>query len=99
MQGKIKYEYVANMWQHQSPGGWYFVSLPKSLSKEIRENLKWQEEGWGRMKVAAQIKDLTWETAIWFDTKMDTYILPIKAEIRKKKSLKVNEDFIMNIWV
>lgn len=99
MKGKIKYEYVTNMWQHQSPGGWYFVSLTKNLSKEIRENLKWQEEGWGRMKAAAQIGDLTWETAIWFDTKMDTYILPIKAEIRKKTNLEVNKDFIMNIWV
>jgi len=88
MEGKIKYEYMANMWKHNSPGGWYFVSLPNHLSREIRTNLKWQEEGWGRMKAIAQIEDLHWETAIWFDTKMDAYILPIKAEIRQKKNLK-----------
>ncbi len=87
------------MWKHGSPGGWYFVSLPKFVSKEIRENLKWQEAGWGRMKTLAQIGELSWETAIWFDTKMDTYILPIKAEIRIKTNLAINKNFEMTIWL
>jgi len=86
-EGKIAYNFSARIWRHPSPGGWHFVSLPKSLSLEIRENLKWQEEGWGRMKVLAEISHHTWETAIWFDTKMDTYVLPLKAEIRKKLTL------------
>lgn len=99
MEGKIKYEYSSKIWEHNSSGSWFFVSLPKILSKEIRENLKWQEEGWGRMKAFAQIGELIWETAIWFDTKMDTYILPIKAEIRKKGNLKINQNIEMNIWI
>lgn len=85
------------MWQYQGTAGWFFVSLPKTISLEIRENLKWQEEGWGRMKVIAQIENITWETAIWFDTKLNTYLLPIKAEIRKKLNLEV--DTILNIII
>ena len=99
MKGKIKYEFSTKMWKHNSPGGWYFVSLPKTISEEIRENLKWQEEGWGRMKAAAEIGEHLWETAIWFDTKMSTYILPIKAEIRNKSDLKINTKFKMSIWI
>ncbi len=99
MEGKIKYEYSAKMWRHDAPGGWYFVSVPKALSKEIRENLKWQEEGWGRMKAVAQMETLIWETAIWFDTKKDTYILPIKAEIRKKSNLEINQKITMILWI
>jgi len=99
MDGKIKYEYSAIIWKHNSPGGWYFVSLPKNLSKEIRENLKWQEEGWGRMKAFAEIGILKWETAIWFDTKMDTYVLPVKAEIRKKFNLEINQKIEMSTLV
>lgn len=99
MEGKIKYEFKTEMWRHSSPGGWYFVSLPKMMSKEIRENHKWQEEGWGRMKALAQIAALKWETAIWFDTKKDTYILPIKAEIRKKSNLEINNKIEMSISI
>lgn len=98
-EGKIKYEYSTKMWKHNSPGGWYFVSIPQSISKEIRENLSWQEEGWGRMKAVAKIEDLTWETAIWFDTKMTTYILPIKAQIRTAKKLKVDQEIKMSLWI
>lgn len=99
MEGKIKYEFSAKLWRHNSPGGWYFVSLPKTVSKEIRSYLKWQEEGWGRMKAHAEIQELSWETAIWFDTKKDTYILPVKAEIRKKKHLKEDQDIKAHIWI
>ncbi|NAS10743.1 DUF1905 domain-containing protein [Flavobacteriaceae bacterium R33] len=95
----MKYEFTTKMWQHGEPGGWHFVSLPKIISKEIRENLKWQEEGWGRMKAIAKIGDLQWDTAIWFDTKMDTYLLPIKAEIRKRSKLEADKTFDMSIWI
>ena len=98
-QGKIKYEFLTKMWKHDSPGSWYFTDLPKDISKEIRENLGWQEEGWGRMKAIAQIGNTKWESAIWFDTKMDTYILPIKSDIRKKTKLKINEDVNVFIWI
>jgi len=99
VEGKIKYEFTAKMWKHSSSGGWFFVSLPKDLSKEIRENLKWQEEGWGRMKADVQLRELKWETAIWFDTKMATYLLPIKNEIRKKLNLETNKTMDIVMWI
>jgi hypothetical protein len=85
---KIIYTFSAELWQHPSPGGWYFVSLPENLASEIRSHLSWQEEGWGRMKATASLNSLEWETAIWFDRKAGTYLLPIKAEIRKQAGLQ-----------
>jgi hypothetical protein len=100
MNGKIKYTFTAAIWQYAAPkGGWYFVSLPIDVSKEIRKNLKWQEEGWGRLKATAKIKDTTWETAIWFDTKLATYVLPLKSEIRKKNNLENEQNIAVSIWV
>ena len=99
MEGKIKYVFLTKMWKDIAPGGWFFVSLPKAISKEIRTTLKWQEEGWGRMKAFAQINDIQWKTAIWFDSKSDLYLLPIKAEIRKKSKLETDKEFEMNIWI
>lgn len=87
----IKYFFKAKVWVHSSEGGWHFLSMPHEISKEIRDNLKGQEEGWGRMKATAQIEDCSWETSIWFDTKIGTYILPVKAEIRKKKNIRVDD--------
>ncbi len=85
---KIKYNFSEKLWQHSPPGGWYFVSLPVNIANEIRETFKSQEEGWGRLKATAEIGKTQWKTAIWFDTKKATYLLPVKADIRKKEHLE-----------
>ena len=99
MTTKIKYEFTAKMWQYSSPMAWYFVSLPIEISTEIRENLKWMEEGWGRLKATAKIANTQWETAIWFDTKQNTYLLPIKAEIREKEKIDTIKDINIILWI
>ena len=97
--GKINYQFKATVWQYEGPNGWFFVSLPEEISQEIRTNLKWQEEGWGRLKSSVKINDLQWDTAIWFDSKSNNYLLPLKAEIRKKCNIEKGEELIVDIWV
>ena len=99
MQAKIKYDFSAKLWQHNSPGGWFFVTLPESVSKEIRENLGWQEEGWGRMKASVELRNITWDSAIWYDKKMNSYMLPIKADIRKKTGVLLDEEINVRISI
>lgn len=99
MTGKINYEFSAKIWQYSGTNGWYFVSLPADMASEIRANLRWQEEGWGRMKAMAKIGQTQWDTAIWFDTKLKTYVLPLKAEIRKKEQLEKNQHIRVCIWI
>jgi hypothetical protein len=99
MVAKIKYEFTATVWKHTDSGGWYFLSLPIAMAKEIRENLKWQEEGWGRLKAVAKIGNTEWESAIWFDTKQQTYLLPLKSEIRKKENVDAGMNLDVIIWL
>jgi len=95
----IKYEFTAKCWQHAGPGSWHFVSLPNELAKEIRNVLKSEEEGWGRLTATAKIGDSEWKTALWFDTKVNTYLLPLKAEIRKKENLEIGKDIETIVWI
>lgn len=99
MNSKVKYEFSAKSWQHSTPNGWHFISLPTEISIEIRENLRWQEEGWGRLKATAKIGNSQWETAIWFDTKHKTYLLPLKTETRKKENIKIDKDIKTIVWI
>lgn len=102
MQSKgIKYEFSAKVLRYSSSSGmgWYMVFLPKEMAKDIRANLKFLEEGWGRLKITARIGNSEWATAIWFDTKHETYLLPLKAEIRKKENIAVDKDVETIIWI
>lgn len=96
---KIRYEFVATVWQYAPPGGWHFVSLPKETAKEIRDQLGWQEEGWGRLRAVATIGKTQWDTAIWFDTKENTYLLPLKSIIRKKEHIKAGQTLTIAVWI
>ncbi|MCV6630102.1 MAG: DUF1905 domain-containing protein [Flavobacteriaceae bacterium] len=96
---KTKYQFIAKLWKTNGPGAWYFISLPQDISTEIRNLVGWQEKGWGRLKAVAQIKSSPWDTAIWFDTKKKGYLLPIKAEIRKKEKLQLDMEVSVELWI
>jgi hypothetical protein len=99
----MRYDYTASFqrYNENDTGGWYFLFMPKELAKIIRESYKWREEGWGRMKITAQIGNSEWKTSIWFDTKHDTYLLPVKAEIRKKEKIifEVGHEVMVTLWI
>jgi len=99
--GLLKYEFTgkANLYQEGDVGSWHFVFFPKDLAKEIRGNHKWQEEGWGRMKATVRVGTTEWRTSVWFDTKNDTYLLPVKKEIRRKENIEIAQDVDVAIWV
>lgn len=95
----VKYKFNAKPWLHDGPSAWHFISLPFDIATEIRENLKSEEEGWGRLKAIAKIGETEWRTAIWFDTKLKTYLLPLKAAIRKLEHIEVDKPTTTYIWI
>lgn len=99
MKFTIPFEFEAPLWKAGGNSGWHFVSLPIALSKEIRGHFQTEEEGWGRLPVRAVIDGLVWDTAIWFDTKNNRYLLPIKSEIRKKKNLHVGASLSIRLLI
>jgi len=89
----------AAVWRHGSSGGWVFVSLPADMSAEIRAYLKVMEQGWGRMNVIADVGSSRWKTSMWFDTKHDTYLLPLRADIRLKENVSVGDVIDVQVQV
>jgi len=92
---RVEYTFSAKIWYSE----WYFVSLPKEMAKEIREHLKYLEEGWGRLKAIAKIGNSEWKTAIWYDTKHQTYLLPLKTEIRKREKIGADNEVKVTLWI
>jgi Domain of unknown function (DUF1905) len=96
---KLQYRFSSKPWQYEGPAGWYFVSLPLKLSKEIRDTFKSEEAGWGRLPAIARIGNSEWKTAIWFDSKLNAYLLPLKAEIRKKEKISAGTTIQVDVFI
>jgi len=69
------------------------------MAAEIREQLQWQEEGWGRLKATARLGTSQWETAIWFDTRRQTYLLPVRAAVRRREKIGAGDAASVSIRV
>lgn len=95
----IKYTFKVKPWKYQGQAGWVFVSLPAKTAREIRRHFKTEEEGWGRLKTLAQIGNTEWKTAIWFDTKLNTYLLPLKSDVRKKENVIIDKAIAVTVYI
>jgi hypothetical protein len=67
---------------------WHFVALPKSRFKAIRTGTAGLEAAWGSLRVKATIGKTSWATSIFPDKKRGTYLLPVKAEVRKREGIE-----------
>lgn len=68
-------------------GGWRFLAIPKELSKEIKEKFGNHAAGWGSLPVSVTIGKTNWKTSIFPDKKTETYLLPLKADVRKAEAI------------
>jgi hypothetical protein len=80
------YDFTAELWLHNDiPGAWYFVTLPRHASDEIRATP--ERRGFGSVRVRATIGDSTWDTSVFPDTRTDSFLLPVKAAVRSREGI------------
>lgn len=79
------------------PAGWHFVALPRETSKDINFFFSHVKRGWGSLPVLVTLGKTSWKTSIFADTKMGTFLLPLKAEIRKKESIKEGDKIKLSL--
>ena len=78
---------------------WRFVSVPKKLSAEIRDSFEALARGWGSLRVVVTVGKTSWQTSIFPDKKSGTYVLPLKAAVRKKENIADNTTIACEIEV
>lgn len=71
--------------------GWRFLSLPTTEGKKIKEAHGKHAKGWGSLPVSVTTGKTTWETSIFPDKKSGTYLLPLKAKVRKAEAISDND--------
>ena len=83
----INFTFTGKCWLWQGKGAWYFITLQQDKSEEIKffsDNHFGKRRGWDSVRVMARIGSGEWETSIFPASTVAAYLLPIKAEVRKK---------------
>ena len=86
-----QYEFEAKVWLWPGDAAWHFVSLPKDMSEHITKMFGDKKRGWGSLPVTVLIGATSWDTSIFPDKKIGSFILPLKALVRKKEGIAVDK--------
>lgn len=78
----------AQLWLYEGADPWHFVSLPPDLSEEISEVAAGKRRGFGSVRVSVSIGSTNWRTSVFPDRKLETFILPVKREVRVAEGLE-----------
>lgn len=84
---KGTYTLTSEVLVYPGMGGWRFLALPKKQGQEIKELFGNHARGWGSLPVSVRIGNTVWETSIFPDKKSGSYLLPLKAKIRKAEDI------------
>jgi hypothetical protein len=79
--------------------GWHFLYVSKKQSEEIKKIFGSMKRGWGSLPVLVAINKTTWKTSIFPDKRSGTYLLPLKAEVRKKEGIFAKDHITFTIEV
>jgi hypothetical protein len=83
------------LWTGES-ASWHFITVPEDLACEFRAQSLAQRGGFGSVRVEATIDDVTWRTSV-FPQKSGGYILPVKAEVRRRANIAAGDDVMLTL--
>ena len=89
--------FTAKLWTQESTGAWHFVTLPAALSKRIRTLATGSLKPFGSFRVKARTGLTTWETSLFADTKRNAFVLPVKADVRRREKIKPGDTIEVSI--
>ena len=89
-EGRLGYEFHAEVWLYPGQAAWHFVSLPVDLAESLRA-MRGASSGWGSIRVTASVGGTSWRTSLFPDSKSGSFVLPLKAEVRKREELQAGQ--------
>jgi hypothetical protein len=99
----MHFKLKSKVWIYPGPpergGSWHFVNVSKKASREIKDTFGRGDRGFGSIPVTVTVGTTSWDTSIFPDKKSGTYLLPIKAEVRKAEDVREGKLLSLTIQI
>jgi hypothetical protein len=93
------YEMTARVWRYPDAAGWYFVTVPSEVTDEIRSRYGHSHQAFGSLPVSVGLGHSVWSTSLFFDTKRDSYLLPVKADVRRREHVDEGDTVTLKVAI
>jgi hypothetical protein len=93
----VSHAFAAEIWLYEGDAPWHFVTLPVDVADELRARTAGARRGFGSVRVRATLGSSTWSTSVFPDRKSASYLLPIKAEIRRREHVDAGDSVTIEL--
>lgn len=90
-------EFDGNIIFWRGPAPWYFVNVPEEQSHDLKAISSSVTYGWGVIPVQVRIGNTEWSTSLF--PKDGSYLVPIKASVRKTEGLEEGDEVTIQLEV
>jgi hypothetical protein len=89
---------TASLWLwHGGKASWHFLTVPAEHAVAIRLQSLTSRGGFGSVKVEATIGDVRWRTSLFPVKETGDYVLPVKADIRRRAGIAAGDDVTVTL--
>ncbi len=74
------------VWRHSGEQGWHFLTVSGAAADDIRA--RGAKGGFGSVRVRVELGESRWATSVFPEAGGATYVLPLRAEIRRREGLE-----------
>lgn len=89
--GKLEFKFTGKVWLWKGKGAWHFITIPADVASGLRF-AGVGAPGFGMIRVKVAIGTSNWSTSVFPDAESGSFLLPIKADIRKAEKLANGSD-------
>ena len=86
------FEFSAPLWLWSGNAAWHFLTLPFDVTDEIDDLTTGKQAGFGSVPVKVTVGRTTWTTSVFPSKEHESFILPVKAPVRKAEGLSVGSE-------
>lgn len=91
-------EFEAPVWLYTGQAAWHFVTLPDEAGDQVRF-VAGQRQGFGSVRVRATVGATSWTTSVFPDRKSGSFLLPVKADVRKREAISAGDRIAVSLTV
>jgi hypothetical protein len=88
-------EFTGEIWFWRGPAPHHFITVPEDESAILHDEAAFVSYGWGMIPVTVRIGESQFATSLF--PKDGGYIVPIKADVRRREGLDVGDAPIVQL--
>ena len=93
------YTVTSKVWRYPGMAGWFFAYVDRKQSGVLKEKYAKKAAGFGSIRVSVTLGKSKWKTSIFPDKQSGTYLLPLKASVRRTEGIDEGDEIVFTVKI